>query len=188
MLKSKNVSRADNQQERLMKIGWIIGFVDGEGCFSINFVKQPDKMEKNRIRKGYKTGFQIAHEFAVVQGGKSLETLKELYNYFKVGGVYINRRYDNHKEHLYRYSVAKREDLLNVIIPFFQKYTLKTSKKKDFDLFVKCLKLIKKGEHLNNQGAIKIALLCEKMNHQRSRAEIIRILRNQTSDSVKISG
>jgi hypothetical protein len=32
------VTKADNQQERL--IGWITGFVDGEGCFSIGFVKQ----------------------------------------------------------------------------------------------------------------------------------------------------
>src|SRR2546427_13054721 len=26
-----------NQQERLVTIGWVIGFVDGEGCFSIGF-------------------------------------------------------------------------------------------------------------------------------------------------------
>ena len=62
---SKKVSQAENQQERLMNIGWIIGFVDGEGCFSINFIKQSDRKEKTRIRKGYKTGFQIGHEFAV---------------------------------------------------------------------------------------------------------------------------
>ena len=65
MLKSENVSRADNQQERLF-IGWIIGFVDGEGCFSINFVKQADRKETTRTRKGYKIGFQIAHDFTVV--------------------------------------------------------------------------------------------------------------------------
>lgn len=42
---------ADNQQERLIKIGWIIGFVDGEGCFSIGFIKQPSKVEhKNKKR------------------------------------------------------------------------------------------------------------------------------------------
>ena len=28
---SENLSDADNQQERLIKIGWIVGFVDGEG-------------------------------------------------------------------------------------------------------------------------------------------------------------
>ena len=34
-----NVTSADNQQERLKMIGWIVGFVDGEGCFSISVFK-----------------------------------------------------------------------------------------------------------------------------------------------------
>lgn len=180
---SKNVSHADNQQERLIEIGWIKGFVDGEGCFSIHFVKQFNKIEKDRIRKGYKTGYQIGHEFAVVQGAKSLDSLKILKDFFKVGGIHINRRHDNHKEDLYRYSVAKRQDLLDVIIPFFQKYKLKTSKRNDFTLFRKCLYLMKDNKHLSQKGAIKIALMCEQMNHKKSRLALISILRNQTSDS-----
>jgi len=185
MPKSENVSCADNQQERLINIGWTTGFVDGEGCFSINFVKQSQRKEKTRIRRGYKTGYQIAHEFAVVQGKKSIKVLKELHKFFKVGGIYINHRNDNHKEDLFRYSVCKRDDLIKVIIPFFEKYQLKTSKRNDFKFFVKCMELIQDGQHLTRKGAIKIALLCEKMNHKRSRAKIIRILRNQTSDSVR---
>ena len=121
MSQSKNVSRADNQQERLIEIGWIVGFVDGEGCFSINFVKQPNRNEKTRIRKGYKTGYQITHEFVVAQGKSSLESVEKLKNYFNVGGIYINRRHDNHREDLYRYCVRKREHIINVIIPFFNK-------------------------------------------------------------------
>lgn len=185
MTKSKKAPCADNQQERLIKIGWITGYVDGEGCFSINFVKQPDRKEKSRIRKGYKTGYQIAHTFAVVQGEKSLSSLKKVRKFFGVGNIYINRRHDNHKENLYRYSVSKREDLIDVIVPFFQKYKLQTSKKDDFYLFVKCIKLINEQKHLTREGAIKIALLSEKMNHKKSRTKIIRILRNQTSDSAK---
>ena len=183
MAKSENASCADNQQERLM-IGWVVGFVDGEGCFSINFVKQAQRQEKDRVRRGYRTGYQIAHEFAVAQGEKSLSVLKDLQKFFKVGGIYINRRHDNHKEDLYRYSVSKRSDLMDVIIPFFQQNKLRTSKENDFNLFVKCMKLILQNKHLTKEGAIKIALICEKMNHQKSRSEIIRILRNQTSDSV----
>ncbi len=182
---SKNVSCADNQQERLIKIGWIIGFVDGEGCFSINFVKQSNKQESTRIRKGYKIGYQIAHEFSVVQGEKSLTVLQLLKDFFKVGNIYVNRRYDNHKENLYRYTVSKRSDLLNVIIPFFDLHKLKTSKQNDFQFFKQCMALIEKGEHMNFEGAIKIAQICEQMNHQKPRTELIRILRNQTPNSDK---
>lgn len=182
MSQSKNVSRADNQQERLIEIGWIVGFVDGEGCFSINFVKQPNRNEKTRIRKGYKTGYQITHEFVVAQGKSSLESVEKLKNYFNVGGIYVNRRHDNHREDLYRYCVRKREDLINIIIPFFKKYQLHTAKRKDFDLFVKCVELIADNKHLTKKGVIQIAKMCEQMNHRRSRTKLIRILRNQTSD------
>ena len=180
---SKNVLHADNQQERLLMVGWIVGFVDGEGCFSINFVKQPDRKETNRLRKGYKTGFQIAYEFAVTQGESSLDCLKKIKDFFGVGNLFPNQRYDNHKENLYRYVVRKREDLINVIIPFFKHYPLKTAKTKNFKLFTKCMKKIEKGEHLTKQGIIKIAKLSEQMNSKKSKEHIIRILRNQTSDS-----
>src|SRR5579864_8433322 len=83
---SDNPSAAENQQERLIKIGWITGFVDGEGCFSINFIRQPDRDN----RQGYKTGFQVAHEFAVAQGAKSVDSLHSLVESFGVGAVYIN--------------------------------------------------------------------------------------------------
>jgi len=177
---SKNASRADNQQERLIEIGWILGFVDGEGCFSIGFVKQPNRKEPLRIRRGYVTGYQVAHEFAVVQGQRSLSTLKKLQSFFKVGAVYINRRHDNHKEDLFRYSVSRRQDLLNVIVPFFEKYQLRTAKRKDFQLFTQCIKLMERKKHLTTAGLIQIALLTEQMNHKKSRADLIRILRDQT--------
>lgn len=182
---SKKVSHAENQQERLIGIGWITGFVDGEGCFSIHFVKQANRIEKTRTRKGYKIGYQIAHDFVVVQGAKSLNSLKKLKNFFGVGRIHINRRHDNHKEDLYRYSVGKREDLINVIIPFFEKYSLRTSKKRDFEMFKKCVSLMHKQKHLSAVGAIRIALLTEKMNHQKPRSELIKILRNQTPASIK---
>jgi hypothetical protein len=67
---SDNPTDADNQQERL--IGWITGFVDGEGCFSIHFVRQPRRAN----RRGYRTGFQVGHAFAVTQGAKSIECLQ----------------------------------------------------------------------------------------------------------------
>src|ERR1700735_2393778 len=75
---SDNSSAADNQQERLVKIGWITGFVDGEGCFSIHVVRQPHRSN----RRGYRTGFQVAHQFVVTQGAKSIECLYVLQRFF----------------------------------------------------------------------------------------------------------
>ena len=71
---SDNVTSAENQQERLIHLGWVIGFVDGEGCFSIGFIRQAG----GRGRTGYRTGYQVAHEFAVTQGAKGVGCLEML--------------------------------------------------------------------------------------------------------------
>ena len=167
---------AENQQERLIKIGWITGFIDGEGCFSIAFIKQSDR----KRRKGYRTGYQVFHEFAVTQGAKSVSSLRQLQDFFGVGNVYANKRYDNHREHLYRYVVRRRQELLEIIIPFFQKYSLQTSKADDFDKFAQCVKMVDAGQHLAREGLIKIARIVEAMNSKKSKESLVRILRDYT--------
>lgn len=172
---------AENQQERLIKIGWILGFVDGEGCFSIHFVKQPDRQDPTRVRRGYTTGYQVGHQFAVVQGARSLDALKKIQSFFGIGRITINKRHDNHKEHLYMYTVKRREELLNVIIPFFEQYPLQTAKNEDFRIFASCVRLIENGYHRTHEGVANLALLTQRMNHKRARTDMIRILRGHTS-------
>jgi hypothetical protein len=161
---SDNLSSADNQQERLVRIGWILGFVDGEGCFSIGFVRQPVRTD----RHGYRTGYQVFHEFVVTQGAKSVACLHELQAFFGVGQVLINQRSDNHTEHLYRYVVRNRTDLLETVIPFFQRWPLRSSKRADFVKCVECVNLVVTGRHLTSDGLIEIARIVETMNRRKS--------------------
>jgi hypothetical protein len=177
---SENPTGAENQQERLIQTGWVIGFVDGEGCFSIGFVRQPHRAS----RRGYTTGYQVAHSFVVVQGAKSVSCLHELKEFFGVGNVSINRRYDNHKEHLHRYIVARRDDLIRVIIPFFRRHPLHSSKRCDFERFSECMAIITSGRHLTTAGLIEIARITETMNHRKPRQDLIRILRGHTPDTL----
>ena len=167
---------ADNQQERLISIGWVIGFVDGEGCFSVGVVRQPNRI--NRI--GYRTGYQLFGEFAVAQGARSLSCLEKLRAFFGVGAIYINTRYDNHREHMYRYTVRKRSDLLGIVIPFFREYPLLTAKRNDFEKFANCMERIAAGDHRTHAGLAQIIEVVATMNRQNPRAELIRILRDHT--------
>jgi hypothetical protein len=175
------VTGAENQQERLSGFpDWVVGFVDGEGCFSIGFVRQPSRPG----RSGYATGFQVSHEFAVTQGQQSLDVLHELRDFFGVGQVIVNRRYDNHREHLHRYVVRKRDELLRTVIPFFQEHPLRTSKRENFDKFVKCVEMISAGRHLTVDGLIQIAEITETMNRKKPRQDLIRILRDYTPETL----
>src|SRR5438270_473695 len=135
-MRSDNPVGAENQQERLAELrGWVIGFVDGEGCFSVGFVRQPSRTS----RRGYKTGYQVVHRFAVTQGARSAACLEELREFFGVGRIYVNRRHDNHRADLHQYRVERRADLLETVIPFFKRHPLRTSKQEDFAKFARCL-------------------------------------------------
>jgi hypothetical protein len=154
---SKNAISADNRQERLEIESWIVGFTDGEGCFSVSFIKN----------KTTKNGWQIFPEFVITQGVKSLPTLKEIETFFKCGKIFINKRYDNHNEHLYRYCVRSIGDLEDLIIPFFKRYPLKTYKQKDFKLFTRVVRMMSKKQHLTIYGARRIAGIVEQMNRKK---------------------
>jgi LAGLIDADG endonuclease len=125
----------------------------------------------------------VGHAFAVTQGARSIECLQMMRRFFGVGEVYQNRRYDNHKEHLYQYCVMKRDDLVQTIIPFFKQYPLRTSKSGDFSKFVECMRLIEAKAHLTREGLIAIAEITETMNHCKPRSEMIRILRDYMPDT-----
>ncbi len=148
--------KPDNQQERPELAGWICGFVDGEGCFSVSIIRN----------KTTSSGWQIFPEFVVTQGEKSRESLEIIKDYFKCGSIYQNRRRDNHKENLLRYCVRSRKDLIQKIIPFFERYSLKTAKKADYENFVSILHLMEEGMHLEKTGMIKIAKIIQRMNRK----------------------
>jgi len=173
---SDNPDGAENQQERLIRLGWVIGFVDGEGCFSIGFVRQ----RGGRGRTGYRTGYQVSHEFVVTQGAQSAASLHELEAFFGVGQVLANKRYDNHREHLLRYVVRRRTDLIETIIPFFRSYRLRTAKQRNFEKFATCVELVEQGHHLSPEGLADLAEIAETMNRQKPRTDLIGILRGHT--------
>ena len=154
---SNNMMGADNQQERLKTVGWVVGFIDGEGCFSVTIQKSPSMT----------TGWQVFPELAVTQGEKSLQALRDLQQFFGCGKVFINRRIDNHREHLYRFCVRSVADLREKIIPFFQENPLRTAKQQDFEKFVRVLELMEERKHLSFEGIAEIASIVQTMNRKK---------------------
>ena len=167
---SDNVTGADNQQERLRIAGWVTGFVDGEGCFTVPIQRQPTAA----------TGWQVQPQFVVVQSGSSVSALEALKDFFGCGRINANVRRDNHRETMYRYIVRRFSDLDAIVVPFFRQHPLRTSKQSDFEKFATCVEMVAAGEHLANEGLIAIAEITETMNRQKPRRDLIRILRGHT--------
>ena len=151
-----NLSGAVNQQERLGIEWWTVGFVDGEGCFSISVVR-------NRTLK---LGWQVQHEFSVAQSKPSVGSLELLREVFDCGSIIENRRHDDHRYDMCRFSVKRRSDLITVIVPFFETRPLMTAKRRDLLLFAHVLSMMERGEHLTRRGLRSIALITEQMNRR----------------------
>ena len=144
---------ADNQQERL-DANWIVGFVDGEGCFHISI----NKMDKMTL------GWQVLPEFRVVQHQKDEKMLNKLQEYFGFGKVTVNR--EDHHGIRKEYRVRGLNNL-NQMIEFFREHPLQTtSKKQSFRIFTKVIEMMNKKEHLTQEGLDKIAKLVSKMNRK----------------------
>ena len=144
---------ADNQQERL-DADWIVGFVDGEGCFHISI----NKMDKMSL------GWQVLPEFRIVQNQNDDNVLYKIQKYFGFGSVKTNRTDKHGTRREFRVRGLRN---LKLLIDFFKENPLQTdSKRKNFELFSKVINMIDNKNHLKHEGLDKIANIVSKMNRK----------------------
>ena len=132
---------------------WITGFVDGEGCFYVGI----------NPHKEMTAGFQVLPEFTVVQHERDVQVLHALKSYFGCGVVRVN-----HGDRM-AYRVRGQKDLIERIVPFFIKHSLKTKKNVDFIKFRHVLQLMEAGVHLTAEGIDEIRKIAAQMNRGNSR-------------------
>ncbi len=154
---SDKATGADNQQERPVAAQWVVGFVDGEGCFSVPIFKNGT----------CRSGWQVQPEFTVVQGVRSVQVLDLLKDFFGCGYVGVNRRRDNHREDLARYRVTRLGDLSRFIVPFFEANPLRTAKRESFTAFAVIIRMMMEKGHLTEDGLRQIATIASAMNFRR---------------------
>lgn len=127
---------------------WISGFVDGEGCFHIGISKHPE----------VKFGHQILPELTVVQHKRDIDLLYNIRSAMDCGVV---RR--NHGDR-YCWRVRELQNLAEVVIPFFEKYPLKSQKRIEFLRFAKVVRMMINKEHLTEDGFNRICKIASEMN------------------------
>lgn len=131
-----------------LSVDWIVGFVDGEGCFSFSLIKN------DSLRFGY----QIQGEFTVVQHKRDIQLLHKLKDYFKCGSVAVN-----HGER-YHFRVKNFNHFLTIIIPFFEKHPLQTNKRFQLPVFKEICVRLNNKDHLNETGFEEIKTLVKKLS------------------------
>ena len=154
---SENPSGADNQQERpsssnwLDRIpsdlgNWVAGFVDGEGSFNV-----PIRRERDRGLP-----WRVSLSFNVSQiGDEAPELLRRT---FGVGTVRGRR------DGVFYFEVTKPLELEARVFPFFERFELRSPKRKELEIFREVTELVLSGRHLSASGIEEALLLRGPMN------------------------
>lgn len=128
---------------------FITGLTDADGCF-VCIVK---KSAGHRLKWRVEIVFQIAlHK-------KDLELLKQIQGFF--GGI---GTISTNPGGMCAFRVSSPKQILNKIIPHFDKYKLITQKQGDYLLFKKIVNLIEQGEHLKEEGLQSIINIRASLN------------------------
>ncbi len=132
---------------------WVVGFTDGEGCFFIGINEHSDMA----------SGFQVLPEFTIVQHERDIQLLYALKGFFGCGVVRTN-----HGNRMC-FRVRKLEHLKDIIVPFFERHTLKSKKRLDFLKFRMAVRMMSLGQHLTEEGIGKIKAVAQTLNTGRER-------------------
>ena len=128
---------------------WISGFVDGEGYFYVGI----------NSNQATATQVQVLPEFVVVQQQRDIKVLYGLKKFFKCG--YVKRN----KGDRMCYVVRNLFHLNDIIIPFFEKHPLITTKKYNFLRFRWIVQsMVYRKYHLTLEGLTKIISVKNRMN------------------------
>ena len=130
---------------------FIAGLVDGEGSFSVAIIKHPTQ----------KFGWMINPVFQVYQHQKYRNILELCKFVFQTGSIY--RKSGVHP--VLNFSVDSRRNIIEKIIPFFDKYPLIT-KYRDYRKFREIIMAMERKEHHSLEGFKRLVTLAHTMNDQ----------------------
>ena len=163
--------RCSGRTKPIVSNDYIVGLTDGEGCFYA-LVRPPFN------RNG---GGLVQLNFFIKVKEQDKKVLEKIRNTLKCGYVYFqHERRKNHTQ-CYRYTVSSHKDILNRIIPFFQKHPLQSkSKQKSFGIFCRIAEMVRKGKHHKRNGIQIIRKLKNAMNY---RTRVVRETRSLRGNS-----
>jgi hypothetical protein len=178
-MSSENPFGADNQQEtkdatQRLDPSWIVGFVDGEGCFSVS-------VHRNQRYARRPGGWQLKPTSHVYQHEKEQRLLERSRDHLDRGKLYNKGSNSTVMTH----SVTQLSDLEERITPFFAQHRLLV-KDDDFQRFAQIVRSARSKEHLHPDGFDTSVRLAFSMNlHGKQRARLIEDILQGSSETIR---
>lgn len=136
---------------------YIVGFVDGEGCFSITINKNANRLPEVRL----------IFEIELREDDEPI--LHQLREVLGCGNIYRLQyeRYAQWRPHV-KLKVSNFPDNWDKVIPFFKRYPLQAKKRFQFEKFCQVSEMIKLKQHLTPEGVEQIRTI----KHRDSRSAL----------------
>ena len=142
-------SDAGTLHSREFLSAYISGYVDGEGCFTVSISPRAKLL----------AGWEVRPSLSVSQNGDRAEVLHAIQVHFGCGSIRPDR-----SDKTLKWETRRLEDILERVIPHFERYPLLSGKRLDFDCFAAVCRLMATGRHRDRGGLIEIVELARKMN------------------------
>jgi hypothetical protein len=137
-------------EERVPLDPWFVsGLTEGEGCFCISLA----------LRRKLRTGLEVRPSFSLSLNEKDLELLRDLQTFFGCGWIRESKA-----DRTFKYEARSVSNLLDPIIPHFERYPLRGCKAKSFAAFADVCRMIEQGDHLRRDGVRRIIDIAYEMN------------------------
>ncbi len=114
----------------------------------------------------HKLGFQVLLNFYISQHSRDAQLLLNLEKYLDCGQYTLRSN-----KNMGSFLVRRLSDIIEKIIPFFEKYNIKGAKALDFKDFCNAAEIMKENRHLTERGLEEIRNLKARMNTGRQKKE-----------------
>jgi hypothetical protein len=142
-------SDAGPRYSREFLSAYVSGYVDGEGCFTVSISP----------RAKLTMGWEVRPSFSVSQNGDRAEVLYAVLGLFGCGSIRPDR-----SDRTLKWETRRLEDLLERVIPHFERFPLVSGKRLDFERFASVCRLMARGAHRDRAGLTEIVELAHGMN------------------------
>ena len=147
---STDINSITNKSNPSIDPWFITGFTDAEASFMVVFQKSSKA----------KNGYFVTTRFKISLHVRDEIILEQFQAYFGAGSLQSSGKSRNSID----YIVKSRKELIERVLPHFDKYPLITQKRTDYELFKRILLLMDKKEHLSKSGFEEIISIRSSMN------------------------
>jgi len=144
---------------------YVTGLSEGEGSFCVSF----------NFRKRLRVQIETRPSFSVTLNRRERELVKSLREYFGCGGIRYSRA-----DRCYKFEVRNVADLVERVIPHFERYPLQGAKREDFELFKQICRMVRANLHLSVRYLPEIIDLAYRMNpsgkRRYTKEDLLRVL------------